>query len=195
MTFKFLPAILPAVLVAAMMLPAVMTTAAMGPGQSGGPVPDAQPPRAEDVDAAAQPPAATAAPAAPGLHVLPAAEADPAEFMWQARPLVVFADSGADPAFTEQMRAIERDAAALLARDVVVVTDTDPAAASQWRQMLRPEGFSLVLMDKDGQVKQRKPSPWTVREITRAIDKFPLRRQEIGRAGVGIAPMIRGDDR
>ena len=33
-------------------------------------------------------------------------------------------------------------------------------------------------------LKQRKPAPWSVREVTRAIDKFPLRLQEIGRAGV-----------
>ena len=39
-------------------------------------------------------------------------------------------------------------------------------------------------LDKDGQVKQRRPLPWDVREISRAIDKLPLRRQEIGRAGL-----------
>ena len=115
------------------------------------------------------------------LTVMPANEADPAEFMWQARPLVIFADTAADPAFVEQLAAVQRDPRPLLLRDVVVITDTDPAAASPWRRQLRPEGFSLVLMDKDGQVKQRKPVPWSVREITRAIDKFPLRRQEIGR--------------
>ncbi|KRW94445.1 DUF4174 domain-containing protein [Paracoccus sp. MKU1] len=129
----------------------------------------------------------TAAPGGTPAHeltVLPAAEADPAEFMWQARPVVIFANTAADPAFIEQLAALQRDPAPLIARDVVVVTDTDPAAASIWRRQLRPEGFSLVLMDKDGQVKQRKPVPWSVREITRAIDKFPLRLQEIGRAGL-----------
>ena len=113
----------------------------------------------------------------PGLRdltVLPASEADPAEFLWQARPVVIFADTAADPAFIRQLADLQADPAPLLARDVVVVTDTDPAAASPWRRQLRPEGFSLVLLDKDGQVKQRKPAPWSVREISRAIDKFPL---------------------
>lgn len=41
-----------------------------------------------------------------------------------------------------------------------------------------------MIIDKDGQVKARKPLPWDAREITRAIDKFPLRRQEIGRGSV-----------
>ncbi len=118
------------------------------------------------------------------LTILPAAEAQPQDFLWQARPVVVFADTAADPAFLEQIRALERDPVALNLRDVVVITDTDPAANGIWRRQLRPEGFSLVLLDKDGQVKQRKPAPWSVREISRAIDKFPLRLQEIGRAGL-----------
>ncbi|WP_409567768.1 DUF4174 domain-containing protein [Paracoccus sp. (in: a-proteobacteria)] len=118
------------------------------------------------------------------LTVLSADEADPAEFVWQARPVVIFANTAADPSFTEQLAILRRDPAPLLVRGVVVITDTDPAAASLWRRQLRPEGFSLVLIDKDGQVKQRKPSPRSVREITRAIDKFPLRLQEIGRAGL-----------
>lgn len=123
-------------------------------------------------------------PAAAELRVLSASEATPADFLWQARPVVIFAQTAADPAFVEQLAALQRDPAPLLARDVVVITDVDPAANSIWRQQLRPEGFSLVLMDKDGQVKQRKPVPWSVREISRAIDKFPLRLQEIGRAGL-----------
>lgn len=118
------------------------------------------------------------------LQVVDAGEVEPAAFLWEARPVVVFADTSADPAFVEQLRMLTRDPGQLIARDVVVVTDTDPAANSTWRRSLRPEGFSLVLLDKDGQVKQRKPSPWSVREIWRAIDKFPLRRQEMGRAGV-----------
>lgn len=118
------------------------------------------------------------------LQILSGSEVEPAEFTWQARPLVIFADTAADPDFTAQLAQLRRDPAALLIRDVVVITDTDPAAASAWRKQLRPEGFSVVLMDKDGQVKQRMPAPRSVREITRAIDKFPLRRREIGRAAL-----------
>lgn len=116
------------------------------------------------------------------LQILDATEVDPSQYMWQARPAVIFADSAQDPAFVEQLRLIRRDPGQLLVRDVVVIVDNDPAARSVWRRNLRPEGFSLVLLDKDGQVKQRKPVPWSVREIIRAIDKFPLRRQEMGRA-------------
>jgi hypothetical protein len=36
-----------------------------------------------------------------------------------------------------------------------------------------------VILDKDGEAKLRKPLPWSVREISRAIDKFPIRREEL----------------
>ncbi|MTH77450.1 DUF4174 domain-containing protein [Paracoccus aestuariivivens] len=118
------------------------------------------------------------------LTVLSASEAEPSDFVWQARPVVIFADTPADPAYIEQIAALKRDPRSLILRDVVVITDADPSAATTWRRQLRPEGFSLVLLDKDGQVKQRKPAPWSTREISRAIDKFPLRLQEIGRAAM-----------
>lgn len=101
-----------------------------------------------------------------------------AEILYLQRPLVVFSDSPNDPAFVRQMELLAADPGPLAERDVIVITDTDPAARSPWRLLLRPRGFSLVLMDKDGEAKLRKPLPWDVREISRAIDKFPLARIE-----------------
>ena len=54
-----------------------------------------------------------------------------------------------------------------------------PAAETAIRTELRPRGFMLVLIGKDGFKYLRKPLPWDVREITRSIDKMPLRQQEI----------------
>ena len=113
------------------------------------------------------------------LPPLPAAEADLAAQLYQRRPVVVFADSPEDPAYLQQMALLARDKGELAERDVVVITDTDPAARSVWRQKLRPQGFSLVLLDKDLHPIIRKPLPWDLREIGRAIDKFPLRRNEL----------------
>lgn len=101
------------------------------------------------------------------------------QFLWLRRPVVVFADTPNDPNFRRQMQNIEADLQSLEDRDVIVITDTDPAARTEVRQRLRPRGFSLVLMDKDGEVKRRAPAAWTMREIVHGIDRFPLRRQEM----------------
>jgi len=109
----------------------------------------------------------------------------PDDLTWRKRPIVVFADSPADPRFVEQMGYLTERAEALETRDVVVITDTDPDARSAWRQKLRPRGFGLVLLGKDGEIYLRKPVPWAVREITRSIDKLPLRQQELRDGGAG----------
>lgn len=109
----------------------------------------------------------------------PAAEVVLGDQLYVKRPIVVFADSPNDPNFVRQMDLLAREYIELDIRDVILVTDTDPAAKSEWRQKLRPRGFSLVIMDKDLRPVVRKPLPWDVREITHAIDKLPLRRQEM----------------
>ena len=113
------------------------------------------------------------------LEIIDAANATLLDFRWVDRPIIVFADSPFNPLFQEQIELLEADLEELLIRDVVVVTDTDPEARSAIRTELRPRGFALVLIGKDGQVKLRKPSPWDVREITHAIDKWPIRLKEI----------------
>lgn len=140
--------------------------------------------RPGDVIAREAPATPDAAPQTDAAQVFFGPEGEPADWRWKARLVVVFADTPENPAFLGQMRALEGGVAQLLDRDAVVVTDTNPAAASAWRRALRPEGFSLVLIDKDGTVMLRKPVPWDMREISRAIDRFPLRRQEMGRATI-----------
>jgi hypothetical protein len=109
----------------------------------------------------------------------PADMADLSEFQWKKRPVLVFADSENDPAFIEQLELLEAEWEELAERDVVVLTDTDPAARSAMRLKMRPRGFMLVLVGKDGGIKLRKPFPWNVREISRSIDKMPMRQREI----------------
>ncbi|MFC3060212.1 DUF4174 domain-containing protein [Paenirhodobacter populi] len=104
------------------------------------------------------------------------------DFIWQKRPVVVFADSADDPAFQEQMRSLQAAWPDLAARDVIIITDTEPGTLSDVRRTLRPRGFSIVLIEKDGTVAQRRPTPRNGREIASSIDKMPIRREEIRNA-------------
>lgn len=106
-------------------------------------------------------------------------EIDLADLVWKARPIAIFANTPNDPAFIEQMELLEAREDELRLRDVVVITDTDPDARSALRLKLRPRGFMLAIIGKDGEIKIRKPFPWSVREITRNIDKMPIRQREI----------------
>jgi hypothetical protein len=106
-------------------------------------------------------------------------ESDLNQFVWKKRPIVVFADSDADPRYIEQIELLMAALPELDERDVVVLTDTDPSVKSPLRLKLRPRGFMLAILGKDGGVKLRKPFPWDVREISRSIDKMPLRKREV----------------
>jgi hypothetical protein len=112
-------------------------------------------------------------------QVFDAADITLADLQWLARPVVVFADTPNDPRFRQQMDLLLASMDQLTERDVILITDTDPAARTSVRAALRPRGYALTVVDKDGRVLQRKPELWSVRELTRSIDRTPLRQQEI----------------
>ena len=105
-----------------------------------------------------------------------------AEYVWLSRLLVIFADSPDDPRYTHQIEMLDSDPDALTERQIVLLVDTDPAANGPLRQKMHPHGFMLVVIDKDGSILFRKPTPWSVRELSRAIDKTPFRMDEIDEA-------------
>ncbi len=111
--------------------------------------------------------------------VLQGDDVDLDEFVWVKRPLIVFADSPNDPRYIQQMEFITERLEDLDERDVIVLTDTSRATGSPLRDKLHPRGFMLVLIGKDGTIYLRKPLPWDVREISRVIDKMPMRQQEM----------------
>ena len=115
-------------------------------------------------------------------RIFNASEINLEDFHWVARAVVVFGDSPNDPNFVRQMELLALRPDDLAERDVVLITDTDPEAETAIRLELRPRGFMLAIVSKEGQVTLRKPLPWDIRELSRSIDKMPLRQQEINAA-------------
>ena len=100
-------------------------------------------------------------------------------YLWVKRPVIVFANTDLDVNFQTQMKSLRQGAEELAARDVVVLVDANPADKTALRKKFRPRGFAVLLMGKDGQIKLRKPFPWNARELSRSIDKMPMRQQEM----------------
>ena len=100
-------------------------------------------------------------------------------YLWVKRPVIIFANTDLDVNFQTQMKSLRQGAEELAARDVVVLVDTNPANKTALRKKFRPRGFAVLLMGKDGQIKLRKPFPWDARELSRSIDKMPMRQQEM----------------
>ena len=120
------------------------------------------------------------------LVVLPGAaqDEDPlAEYLWEKRPIVVFASSEKDPRLRLQLASLEARTADLEERDVVVIVDTEPgesrATASPMRKRFRPHDFTIILVDKDGMVKLRKPDTIDADALLRMIDRMPTRQEEM----------------
>ncbi|MBL4874355.1 MAG: DUF4174 domain-containing protein [Rhodobacteraceae bacterium] len=105
-----------------------------------------------------------------------------AQYKWVARPSVIFAESPFDPRFVLQMEMLAEDPSVLGERDVVILTDTEVDAYGPLRERLRPYEFTVILLDKEGNIVLRKSTPWTPRELSRVIDKLPIRKDEIDRS-------------
>ena len=112
-------------------------------------------------------------------QIFSTSDVDLEDMIWAARPLIIFANSPLDPTFKQQMALLHESFEVLVDRDVMVVVDTSPNSKSILRKNLRPKGFVWVLIGKDGTVKLRKPFAWDMRELSRVIDKMPMRQQEI----------------
>ena len=77
-------------------------------------------------------------------YVRPVGDSELSDFMWTHRPIVVFADTPADPRFQQQIDMLLEGEEAMRDRDVVVLTDTDPSARSPIRSNARAIGQSSL---------------------------------------------------
>jgi hypothetical protein len=110
---------------------------------------------------------------------LPPDAADLDGYRWRNRPVLLFAPSADDPGYAEQRAALQAARAGLVERDIVVLSDTDPAADGALRRRLEPADFEVLLVGKDGGVKLRRQAPIPPAELFGVIDAMPMRRQEM----------------
>ena len=74
------------------------------------------------------------------------------KLIWKKRPVVIFSDSPDDINFKLQIKMLKKNVNALEERDIIVFTDTNPEISSELRNKLRPRGFTLIILGKDGEV-------------------------------------------
>ncbi len=116
-------------------------------------------------------------------------------YRWTFRPVLVFAPDASHPALIRQKQVIGAARGPLRERDIAVVYvvgndvshELGPSpgkGASALRETYgvgRTE-FRAVLVGKDGGVKLRSSSPFTVERLSSVIDAMPMRKQEMREA-------------
>jgi len=113
-------------------------------------------------------------------------------YLWQNRPVLVFAPADDHPLLAAQRTALAGEAAGLADREMVVievvggrVTIDGQAALGLSAEDLRrryavgPGESAALLMGKDGGVKMRLDRALTPDALYPTIDAMPMRRQEM----------------
>jgi len=98
---------------------------------------------------------------------------DLSSFIGVSTLIVIFADDPDNPDFVSQIDILRSRADDLAARNVVLLTDTEPAENGPLRQALRPRGFSILLIDTTGTLAQRRRTVTDARRLIRQIDEMP----------------------
>ena len=106
---------------------------------------------------------------------------------WKKRLLLVAAPTAAQADFQRQKQLLAADPASLQERDLLVLDvpydQLAPADQQYLRQQLKLKlsGFEVVLIGKDGGVKERSTHPLAPAALFSTIDQMPMRRQEMRR--------------
>lgn len=131
-----------------------------------------------------------------GVALAPAAAAAPdlGDYLWQRRPLLLFAPAASDPRLVETVRRIEASRCDFADRDMVLglivsegtsTLDGQVVGTGQARRLFSEFGigantFSAVLIGKDGGEKLRVNGVPDLSAIYAVIDGMPMRSVEMG---------------
>ncbi|MEO0407344.1 MAG: DUF4174 domain-containing protein [Cyanobacteria bacterium P01_A01_bin.135] len=118
-------------------------------------------------------------------------------YRWQKRVLLIFAPAASSEALAAQNAHLSGEASGLDDRDLVVWrlihgesasvdgdlrADVSPQEFYQ-RFGVSSEAFAVVLVGKDGTVKQQQNEPLPVSELFSTIDAMPMRQREMQQGG------------
>ena len=123
-----------------------------------------------------------------------AAAAELSDYLWQRRPLLVFAPTENDPRLVETVRRIEASRCDFADRDMVLglivtdgastldghVVDAEQAQRLMTQYGIGANSFSVVLIGKDGGEKLRVNDVPDLQAIYAVIDGMPMRVREMG---------------
>lgn len=118
--------------------------------------------------------------------------AELSDYLWQRRPLLLFAPTESDPRLVQTIRRIEASRCDFVDRDMVLgrivtegtstldghVVDTDQARRLVSQFGIGADTFSVVLIGKDGGVKLRVADVPDLPAIYAVIDGMPMRARE-----------------
>ncbi|MEX0580215.1 MAG: DUF4174 domain-containing protein [Mycobacterium sp.] len=118
--------------------------------------------------------------------------AELSDYLWEHRPLLLFAPAESDPRLVETMRRLEASRCDFLDRDMVLgrivtegtstldghVVDTNQAQRLMSEFGIGTDNFSVVLLGKDGSEKLRLADIPDLQAIYGVIDGMPMRARE-----------------
>lgn len=134
--------------------------------------------------------AAAASTGGPGM-----ASGDPlAPYLWESRPILVFAPDRHDPRFRDQLGRFSMHRAEYRDREVVVVEIAGqlmrpegkalPHAPDMRRRFgVSPDAFTVILIGKDGTEKLRLGEVTDPQVFYEAIEAMPMRQEEEVKTG------------
>jgi len=102
-------------------------------------------------------------------------------YQWQKRIILLFADTPMQGDYTAQQTILDNNAHSLAARDLVVipVMKNDKGNEDLIAEYKPKQGFTFVLIGKDGGEKYRANSAVSIEQIENIIDSMPMRQQEM----------------
>jgi hypothetical protein len=117
---------------------------------------------------------------------------DFSRYLWKNRPVLIFAPSDQDSHYIEQKTELEEKTAELNDRDIILIELFEAGGSKVSRNPVNDEqhsllkkefdvrdGFTFILIGKDGTVKLKSARPVSSEDLFALIDSMPMRKQEM----------------